>query len=120
MMGARPSLGRQTYTFTARSTSRLAPPTCCPADFLALQGCPDWLKDSNPACTSASAPCACAAWQSFCIGEVHMVVNCPIGVPNYRKGFDVYDASTGIKEDISKVVIKDGEVALSTQSTPLF
>ena len=32
------------------------------------------------------------------------------GVPNYRKGFDVYDASTGIEEDISKVVIKDGEV----------
>lgn len=25
------------------------------------------------------------------------------GIPNYRKGFDVYDASTGIEEDISKV-----------------
>ena len=32
-------------------------------------------------------------------------------MPNYRKGFDVYDASTGIEEDISKVVIKDGEVS---------
>eukprot|EP00961_Rhodomonas_salina_P092252 1241349-Rhodomonas_salina.2 len=32
------------------------------------------------------------------------------GMPNYRQGFDVYDASTGIEEDISKVVIKDGEV----------
>ena len=31
-------------------------------------------------------------------------------MPNYRQGFDVYDASTGIEEDISKVVIKDGEV----------
>jgi hypothetical protein len=32
-----------------------------------------------------------------------MVVQCPAGIPNYRKGFDVYDASTGIEEDISKV-----------------
>jgi hypothetical protein len=38
-----------------------------------------------------------------CIGEVHMVAQCPAGIPNYRKGFDVYDASTGIEEDISKV-----------------
>jgi hypothetical protein len=78
--------------------------------YIHCQGCPTYLDQSNPACTLQSAPCICAAYDTGCVGEVHMVVNCPVGIPNYRKGFDVYDASTGIEEDISKVVIKDGEV----------
>lgn len=78
--------------------------------YIHCQGCPSYLLESNPACTLESSPCICAAYDTGCIGEVHMAANCPVGVPNYRKGFDVYDASTGIEEDISKVVIKDGEV----------
>ena len=78
--------------------------------YIHCQGCPTYLDEYNSACTLESAPCICAAYDTGCIGEVHMVVNCPVGIPNYRKGFDVYDASTGIEEDISKVVIKDGEV----------
>ncbi|EKX32769.1 hypothetical protein GUITHDRAFT_156235 [Guillardia theta CCMP2712] len=78
--------------------------------YIHCQGCPSYLEQSNSACNLQSAPCVCAAYDTGCVGEVHMVVNCPVGIPNYRKGFDVYDASTGIEEDISKVVIKDGEV----------
>jgi len=78
--------------------------------YIHCQGCPAYLDEYDSACTLQSAPCICAAYHTGCIGEVHMVVNCPVGIPNYRKGFDVYDASTGIEEDISKVVIKDGEV----------
>ena len=78
--------------------------------YVHCQGCPSYLDEYNSACTLESAPCVCAAYDTGCVGEVHMVANCPVGVPNYRKGFDVYDASTGIEEDISKVVIKDGEV----------
>ena len=78
--------------------------------YIHCQGCPTYLDEYNSACTLQSAPCICAAYDTGCVGEVHMVANCPVGVPNYRKGFDVYDASTGIEEDISKVVIKDGEV----------
>jgi len=78
--------------------------------YIHCQGCPSYLDEYNSACTLNTAPCVCAAYDAGCIGEVHMVANCPVGIPNYRKGFDVYDASTGIEEDISKVVIKDGEV----------
>mmetsp|Transcript_66846 Transcript_66846/g.139308 ORF Transcript_66846/g.139308 Transcript_66846/m.139308 type:complete len:396 (+) Transcript_66846:152-1339(+) len=78
--------------------------------YIHCQGCPAYLDEYNSACTLESAPCICAAYDIGCIAEVHMVVSCPVGMPNYRQGFDVYDASTGIEEDISKVVIKDGEV----------
>ena len=78
--------------------------------YIHCQGCPSYLEQKNEACGLNSAPCVCAAFEQGCIGEVHMVVQCPAGIPNYRKGFDVYDASTGIEEDISKVVVKDGEV----------
>jgi hypothetical protein len=78
--------------------------------YIHCQGCPSYLEQKNEACGLDSAPCVCAAYEEGCIGEVHMVVQCPAGIPNYRKGFDVYDASTGIEEDISKVVVKDGEV----------
>lgn len=47
--------------------------------YIHCQGCPSYLLESNPACTLESSPCICAAYDTGCIGEVHMAANCPVG-----------------------------------------
>ena len=53
--------------------------------YIHCQGCPTYLEESNPACTLQSAPCICAAYDTGCIGEVHMAANCPVGESTFMK-----------------------------------
>jgi len=48
--------------------------------YIHCQGCPAYLDEYNSACTLKTAPCVCAAYDAGCIGEVHMVANCPVGL----------------------------------------
>lgn len=85
--------------------------------FVYCQGCPAGYECSS---FGPGKTCICAAWTDGCTTNVHMTTKCPEGVPHYRQKFDVYDASTGIAADVSKVIVKDGEVMPSWKdvSTP--